>query len=137
MFSQYIILLKACLRNHATQQNDQLWYKVTFLHENTIFIETFTIKFGNKLQSWDFITMITYFVTGPIFAEHSSDVFWFLKLHTDEATAVFRLKNISVKLLSKPWKIHHLKKCFIFATTIRFIVIKVKFMSILFCKFFV
>ena len=39
-----------------------IWCKIPFLHENTIFIKIFFIRFVNISQFWDF-TMITYFVT--------------------------------------------------------------------------
>ena len=44
-------------------QKDQIWCKITFLHENVIFIKTFAMGIINKLESRDSPAMITYFVT--------------------------------------------------------------------------
>lgn len=59
---QYIILSKALHWNKTICQKDPIWCKIPFLHENTIFIKIFFIRFVNISQFWD-LTMITYFVT--------------------------------------------------------------------------
>ena len=51
--------------NQAIYQKDQIWCKITFLHENTTFIETFALGFIKKLEFRDSTAMITYFVTDP------------------------------------------------------------------------
>ena len=52
------------IRNQAICQKDQIWCKITFLHENKTFIETVAVLwFINQLGFWDSAAMITYFVT--------------------------------------------------------------------------
>ena len=45
---------------------DQIWCKITFLNENTIFLEIFAMEFINKLEFWDSAAMIPDFITEPI-----------------------------------------------------------------------
>ena len=39
--------------NQAICHKDQIWCKITFLHENATFMETFAMGFINKLEFWD------------------------------------------------------------------------------------
>ena len=45
---------------------DQIWCKITFLNENTTFLEIFAMEFINKLGFWDSAAMIPDFITKPI-----------------------------------------------------------------------
>ena len=45
---------------------DQIWCKITFLNENTTFLEIFAMEFINKLEFWDSAAMIPDFITEPI-----------------------------------------------------------------------
>ena len=80
--------------------------KTTFLHENITFIETFAMRFINKLEFWDSTAMITYFVTDPLTDASRKQKSVFSSNFQSIYLIVLRGKRYSVKnkeRLSKKW----------------------------------
>ena len=65
LMHHFVLKAFGTIWKQAICQKDQIWCKITFLHENTTFIATFAMGFIKKLEIWDSTAMTTYFITDP------------------------------------------------------------------------